>query len=82
MTAVGCDPAEFNPPHHAIRQREKSGLVRAAKKEPGRVTVASAGIGSFPHVFAEVFESLVGLQLTHVLCVPKTLSGLVERRIG
>jgi len=44
--------------------------------------VASAGIGSFPHVFAEVFESLVGLQLTHVLCVPKTLSGLVERRIG
>lgn len=51
---------------------EKSGfrsleeLVRAAKKEPGRVTVASAGIGSFPHVFAEVFSSLVGVQLTHV----------------
>ena len=51
---------------------EKSGfrsledLVRATKKEPGRVTVASAGIGSFPHVFAEVFASLVGVQLTHV----------------
>ena len=51
---------------------EKSGfrsledLVRAAKKEPGRVTVASAGIGSFPHVFAEVFASLVDVQLTHV----------------
>jgi tripartite-type tricarboxylate transporter receptor subunit TctC len=51
---------------------EKSGfrsledLVRAAKKEPGRVSVASAGIGSFPHVFAEVFSSLVGAQLTHV----------------
>jgi len=51
---------------------EKSGfrnledLVRAAKKEPGRITVASAGIGSFPHVFAEVFSSLVGVQLTHV----------------
>jgi tripartite-type tricarboxylate transporter receptor subunit TctC len=51
---------------------EKSGfrrledLVWAAKKEPGRVTVASAGIGSFPHVFAEVFASLVGVQLTHV----------------
>lgn len=51
---------------------EKSGfrsledLVRAAKREPGRVTVASAGVGSFPHVFAEVFEALVGLQLMHV----------------
>ena len=51
---------------------EKSGfqsledLVRAAKREPGRVTVASAGVGSFPHVFAEVFSSLVGMRLTHV----------------
>jgi tripartite-type tricarboxylate transporter receptor subunit TctC len=51
---------------------EKSGfrslddLVRGAKKDPGRITVASAGIGSFPHVFAEVFSSLVGVQLTHV----------------
>ena len=51
---------------------EKSGfrtledLVRAAKAKPGGVTVASAGIGSFPHVFAEVFSSLVGVQFTHV----------------
>jgi tripartite-type tricarboxylate transporter receptor subunit TctC len=51
---------------------EKSGfrslgdLVQAAKKDPGRITVASAGIGSFPHVFAEVFSALLGLQLTHV----------------
>jgi tripartite-type tricarboxylate transporter receptor subunit TctC len=51
---------------------EKSGfrtlddLLRAAKKEPGRVSVASAGVGSFPHIFAEVFSSLVGVQLTHV----------------
>ena len=28
--------------------------------------MASAGVGSFPHVFAEVFEALVGLQLMHV----------------
>jgi tripartite-type tricarboxylate transporter receptor subunit TctC len=51
---------------------EKSGfrtlddLLRAARKEPGRVTVASAGIGSFPHVFSEVFSSLVDVKLTHV----------------
>lgn len=51
---------------------EKSGfrtlddLVRAAKAKPGSITVASAGIGSFPHVFSEVFSSLVGVQFTHV----------------
>jgi len=51
---------------------EKSGfknlddLVRAARKEPGRITVASAGIGSFPHVFSEVFSSLLGVQFNHV----------------
>jgi tripartite-type tricarboxylate transporter receptor subunit TctC len=51
---------------------EKSGfrtfndLVQTARKEPGRVSVASAGIGSFPHIFAELFSSLVGVQLTHV----------------
>ena len=46
--------------------RSLEDLLQAAKKEPRRVTVASAGIGSFPHVFAEVFASLVGVQLTHV----------------
>jgi tripartite-type tricarboxylate transporter receptor subunit TctC len=51
---------------------EKSGvrtlrdLVEAAKKEPGRITVASAGNGSFPHIFSEVFSSLLGVQFTHV----------------
>ena len=56
----------------AVREREKR-LSQSSriwfgrrKKEPGRVTVASAGIGSFPHIFAEVFASLVGVQLTHV----------------
>jgi hypothetical protein len=34
MTAVSCDFAEFNPPHHAIRQREKSGLVSFCRETP------------------------------------------------
>ena len=28
MTGDGSGTAEFNPPHHSIRQREKSGLER------------------------------------------------------
>lgn len=51
---------------------EKSGfknlddLVQAVRKEPGRITVASAGIGSFPHVLSEVFSSLLSVQFNHV----------------
>jgi tripartite-type tricarboxylate transporter receptor subunit TctC len=51
---------------------EKSGfkslkdLLEAAKKNPGNVTVASAGNGSFPHVFSELFCSLTDVKLTHV----------------
>jgi tripartite-type tricarboxylate transporter receptor subunit TctC len=73
------DPAKALAPIVALTEAptvllasQKSGfrtlddLINTAKKEPGRVTFASAGIGSFPHVFAEVFSSLVGVQLTHV----------------
>lgn len=51
---------------------EKSGfktlknLLDAAKSKPGSVTVASAGNGSFPHVFSELFSSLTDVQMTHV----------------
>lgn len=41
-------------------------LLEAAKKNPGGVTVASAGNGSFPHVFSELFSALTNIKLTHV----------------
>jgi len=41
-------------------------LCRRQGRNRVRVSVASAGIGSFPHIFAEVFSSLVGVQLTHL----------------
>ncbi|MEH2524081.1 MULTISPECIES: Bug family tripartite tricarboxylate transporter substrate binding protein [unclassified Bradyrhizobium] len=51
---------------------EKSGfkslkdLLEAAKQKPANVTVASAGNGSFPHVFSELFSSLTDVKLTHI----------------
>ena len=41
-------------------------LVRRAKAEPGKVTYASAGIGSFAHLSGALFEWRAGVQMVHV----------------
>ncbi len=58
-------------------------LIAYAKKEPGRLTYASSGIGSVAHLTAEMFASMTGTRLTHVpykgtqLAVPDMMSGQV-----
>jgi tripartite-type tricarboxylate transporter receptor subunit TctC len=46
--------------------RDVAGLVAAAKAAPGRITYASAGAGSLPHLMGTWFAALAGLQLNHV----------------
>jgi tripartite-type tricarboxylate transporter receptor subunit TctC len=41
-------------------------LVRRAKAEPGKVTYASAGIGSFAHLSGALFEWRAGVRMVHV----------------
>ncbi|GGG17895.1 MFS transporter [Caldovatus sediminis] len=41
-------------------------LVARARAEPGRLTFASAGIGSFAHLSAELFKWRAGVDLVHV----------------
>jgi tripartite-type tricarboxylate transporter receptor subunit TctC len=41
-------------------------VVAAAKRSPGRITYASAGNGSLPHLLGEVFARATGTELTHV----------------
>ena len=41
-------------------------LIAYAKKEPGRLTYATSGIGSVAHLTAEMFGAMTGTQLTHV----------------
>lgn len=41
-------------------------FVAYARDNPAKVTVASDGIGSGPHVFWELFRSMTGLDLLHV----------------
>ena len=41
-------------------------LIAYAKSNPGKVTVASAGIGSAPHMYWELFRNVTGVDMVHV----------------
>jgi len=41
-------------------------LIAYAKKNPGKVTMASAGIGSFGHLAGELLKMMAGIDLVHV----------------
>lgn len=41
-------------------------LVRLAKSEPGKITYASAGVGTPHHLTAELFASMAGIKMVHV----------------
>lgn len=41
-------------------------LIALAKKEPGKLSYASAGIGSLPHLGAEMFKKSTGTDIQHV----------------
>ncbi len=41
-------------------------LIAEAKGNPGKITVASAGIGSAPYMYWELFRSMTGVDMVHV----------------
>ena len=41
-------------------------LVAMAKKDPGKINYASAGLGSYPHLDMEKLQRAAGIQLTHI----------------
>jgi tripartite-type tricarboxylate transporter receptor subunit TctC len=41
-------------------------LITYAKSNPGKITAASGGIGSSPHMYLELFKNLTGANILHV----------------
>ncbi|MDH7795831.1 MULTISPECIES: tripartite tricarboxylate transporter substrate binding protein [unclassified Beijerinckia] len=41
-------------------------LIAAAKKDPGKFTFSSVGVGSTQHLTGELFAEMAGIKLTHV----------------
>ena len=52
--------------HPDFAARSVAELVAAAKKEPGRIHFASSGNGSGQHLFAALFMTMAGIEMTHV----------------
>ena len=57
-------------------------FIALAKKEPGKINYASAGIGSYPHLDMEMFQRVAAIKLTHIpykggagQMIPALLSG-------
>src|SRR4029079_9264240 len=52
--------------HPSVPANTTSELIALAKKQPGKLTFATAGIGSGSHVSTELLASMAGIRLTHV----------------
>ena len=58
-------------------------LIAAARREPGKLTYASAGVGSGSHLSTELFTAMANIQLTHVPFrgTGATLTDLIAGRV-
>jgi tripartite-type tricarboxylate transporter receptor subunit TctC len=52
--------------HPSLPDRTLAEFIADAKAHPGKISMASAGIGSAPHMFWELFRSMSGVDLVHV----------------
>jgi len=82
LPAIGAphavDPAAFAPitrltnapmvivVHPSFGVRTLTQLIARARREPGRVTYATSGIGTTPHLAAAMLEQRAGVEMLHV----------------
>ena len=52
--------------HPSLPANSVPELIAYAKSNPGKISVASAGIGSAPHMYWELFRNLSGVDMLHV----------------
>jgi tripartite-type tricarboxylate transporter receptor subunit TctC len=50
----------------SVPDKSLSEFIADAKANPGKISMASAGIGSAPYMFWELFKSMSGIDLVHV----------------
>jgi tripartite-type tricarboxylate transporter receptor subunit TctC len=52
--------------HPSLPAKSVPELIALAKHNPGKIPVASAGIGSAPHMYWELFRNLAAVDMLHV----------------
>ena len=52
--------------HPSIPAKTVGDFIAYVKANPGKITVASSGTGSSPHIASELFKMMVGVNMVHV----------------
>jgi tripartite-type tricarboxylate transporter receptor subunit TctC len=52
--------------HESLGVSNASELIELARTRPGEITYGTSAIGGAPHVAAELFQSLAGIEMRHV----------------
>ena len=52
--------------HPSVPVKTVADLIKLAKSKPGSIRYASAGVGSSPHLAAELFRQMAGVDILHV----------------
>jgi tripartite-type tricarboxylate transporter receptor subunit TctC len=63
ILATGPNVLAVNP---ELPVKNVADLIKLAKEQPGKLDYASAGIGSFQHLGAELFKLTAGVNIVHV----------------
>jgi len=66
-------------PAHSVRE-----LIALAKAKPGQLNYASAGSGTSPHLAAELFKTMAGIDMTHVPYkgIPPAVTDVIAGRVA
>src|SRR5262249_56296755 len=68
--------------------RSVAEFIAFAKEKRGKVTFASPGVGTAPHLTGELFKQLAGIEMTHVPyrrdapALTDTIAGRIDLQIG
>lgn len=77
IARLSVAPAVFivgaNSPYHGMAE-----FIEGARKNPGRLSCATFGVGSPPHVALEMLNGAAGIQILHVPYRTSTLTDLVS----
>jgi tripartite-type tricarboxylate transporter receptor subunit TctC len=65
ITIVGRGPSALTV-HPSVPANTVAELIALAKKNPGKLNYASAGVGSFQHLSAALFMTQAGIDVVHV----------------
>jgi tripartite-type tricarboxylate transporter receptor subunit TctC len=65
ITMLASAPAVLSI-HPSVPANSIRDLIELARKQPGKLQYASAGIATFPHLSAELFRLMAGIDMLHV----------------